>query len=45
MDEKTGQPCAGDDVTEVEWRIIERRTARRDLAADEGAEEVFSRYR
>jgi hypothetical protein len=26
---------AGDDVTDEEWRIIERRAARRDLATDE----------
>jgi hypothetical protein len=35
----------GDDLTEDEWRIIEERAARRDLASDEEVEAVFSRYR
>ncbi len=34
-----------DDITEDEWRIIEERAARRDLASDEEVEAVFSRYR
>lgn len=34
-----------DDLTDEEWRIIEDRAARRDLASDEEVEEVFSRYR
>ncbi len=34
-----------DDITDEEWRIIEERAARRDLASDEEVEEVFSRYR
>lgn len=34
-----------DDITEEEWKIIEERAARRDLATDEEVEEVFSRYR
>jgi hypothetical protein len=34
-----------DDPTEDEWRIIEERAARRDLASDEEVEAVFSRYR
>jgi hypothetical protein len=34
-----------DDLTDEEWRIIEERAARRDLASDEEVEEVFSRYR
>jgi hypothetical protein len=34
-----------DDLTEEEWRIIEERAARRDLASDEEVEAVFSRYR
>ena len=33
------------DLTDEEWRIIEDRAARRDLASDEEVEEVFSRYR
>jgi hypothetical protein len=36
---------ANDDVTEDEWKIIEERAARRELATDEEVEEVFSRYR
>jgi hypothetical protein len=36
---------AGDDITDEEWRIIERRAARRDLATDDEIEEMFSRYR
>jgi hypothetical protein len=36
---------AGDDITDEEWRIIERRAARRDLATDEEVESVFKRYR
>ena len=34
-----------DDLTDEEWKIIEERAARRDLASDEEVEEVFSRYR
>src|SRR5215471_7553376 len=34
-----------DDVTEGEWKIIEERAARRELATDEEVEEVFSHYR
>jgi hypothetical protein len=33
---------AGDDITVEEWRIIEQRAARRDLATDEEVEKVFS---
>jgi hypothetical protein len=36
---------ADDDITDEEWRIIERRAARRDLATDEEVEKVLSRYR
>jgi hypothetical protein len=36
---------AGDDITVEEWRIIERRATRRDLATDEEVEKTFSRYR
>jgi hypothetical protein len=39
------QRRADDDITEEEWRIIEERAARRDLADDEEVEAVFSRYR
>jgi hypothetical protein len=35
----------GDDITEEEWKIIEERAARRDLATDEEVEQVFGRYR
>ncbi len=34
-----------DDITEEEWKIIEERAARRDLASEEEVEEVFNRYR
>jgi hypothetical protein len=34
-----------DDISEDEWRIIEERAARRDLANDEEVEALFSRYR
>jgi hypothetical protein len=34
-----------DDITEEEWKIIEQRAARRDLASDEEVEQLFSRYR
>jgi hypothetical protein len=36
---------AGDEITDEEWKIIEARAARRDLASDEEVERVFSRYR
>jgi hypothetical protein len=34
-----------DDISENEWRVIEERAARRDLASDEEVEALFSRYR
>jgi hypothetical protein len=34
-----------DDISDDEWKIIEERAARRDLATDEEVEQVFSRYR
>lgn len=34
-----------DDISDEEWKIIEQRAARRDLASDEDVEKVFSRYR
>jgi hypothetical protein len=34
-----------DDITEEEWKVIEQRAARRDLASDEEVEQLFSRYR
>jgi hypothetical protein len=34
-----------DDISEEEWRLIEERAARRDLASDEEVEELFRRYR
>jgi hypothetical protein len=34
-----------DGITDEEWRIIEERAARRELASDEEVEEVFGRYR
>jgi len=36
---------ADDDITDAEWKIIEQRAVRRDLASDEEVEQVFSRYR
>lgn len=36
---------SGNDITDEEWRIIEARAARRDLATDEEVEGVFGRYR
>jgi hypothetical protein len=36
---------AGDDITVEEWGIIERRSARRDLATEKEIEQMFSRYR
>ena len=34
-----------DDISEEEWKVIEQRAARRDLASDEEVEQLFSRYR
>ncbi|HEX9323921.1 MAG TPA: hypothetical protein VF913_17655 [Xanthobacteraceae bacterium] len=34
-----------DDITDEEWKLIEERAARRDLASDEEVERLFSRYR
>ena len=34
-----------DDLTDEEWKIIEERIARRDLASDEEVKVVFDRYR
>jgi hypothetical protein len=36
---------AEDDITDAEWKIIEARAARRDLASDDEVEQVFGRYR
>lgn len=33
------------DLTDEEWKLIEERAARRELATDEEVEQVFSRYR
>jgi hypothetical protein len=35
----------GDDITDDEWKIIEERAQRRELASDEEVEALFSRYR
>jgi hypothetical protein len=35
----------GDDITDDEWKIIDDRAQRRDLASDEEVEALFSRYR
>jgi len=34
-----------DEITDEEWKIIEARAARRDLATDEEVEQLFRRYR
>ena len=34
-----------DDISDEEWRIIEERAARRDLASDTEVAELFNRYR
>ncbi len=34
-----------DEITDEEWKIIEQRAVRRDLATDEEVEQMFSRYR
>jgi hypothetical protein len=39
------QSRAADDITNEEWKIIEKRAARRDLASDEEVEAIFRRYR
>jgi hypothetical protein len=39
------QRRGGEDLTGEEWRIIEERAARRDLASDDEVEQVFARYR
>ncbi len=39
------QRRAGDEITDEEWKIIEERAVRRDLATDGEVEQVFSRYR
>jgi hypothetical protein len=36
---------SADDITDEEWRIVEERAARRDLATDDEVERMFSRYR
>ena len=36
---------AGDDLSDEEWEIIEKRAARRDLATDQEVGQVFGRYR
>jgi len=43
--ERVARRRVDDDITEEEWKIIEERAARRDLATDEEVEQVFSRYR
>jgi hypothetical protein len=34
-----------DDLTDEEWKIVEERAARRDLACEDEVEALFSRYR
>jgi hypothetical protein len=35
----------GDDISDAEWKVVEQRAARRDLASDQEVERVFGRYR
>ena len=35
------EQARGDDITEEEWKIIEERAARRELASDEEVERLF----
>jgi hypothetical protein len=39
------QVKGGDDIIDDEWKIIEERTERRELASDEEVEALFGRYR
>jgi len=39
------QRLGDDNISQEEWKIIEERAARRDLATDEEVEQVFGRYR
>ena len=39
------QRLGRDDITDEEWKIIEERAVRKDLATDEEVEQVFGRYR
>jgi hypothetical protein len=34
-----------DDITDEEWKLIEQRATRRDLASDQEVKELFARYR
>jgi hypothetical protein len=45
VDEVEQRRAGDDDLTDEDWKIIEARAARRDLASDEEVEAVFSRYR
>ena len=42
---EVAQMRAGDDLTDEEWRIVEERAARRDIASDEEVARLFDRYR
>ena len=39
------QSSSVDDVTDEEWRLIEERAARREIASDEDPKAVFDKYR
>ena len=45
MTEEQKKPRPEEDITDSEWKIIEQRAARCDLASDDEVEQVFSRYR
>ena len=39
------QGFSADDITDEEWKIIEERAARRDIAGDDEVKTVFDKYR
>jgi hypothetical protein len=38
------QGSADDDISEEEWKLIDARASRRELASDKEVEHVFARY-
>jgi hypothetical protein len=36
---------SADDITDEEWKIVEERASRRDVASDEEVKTLFDRYR
>ena len=39
------ESVSADDITDEEWKIIEERAARHDVASDDEAKKLFDRYR